>query len=134
VHDLAVEINVGGEDVVLDLKLNRYAKQTKKVTLFPSDQIYISLVDRKHFKSLHFCRELIPKSFFVRHQGASQVFRPTAEQIDLCEYKGTIRGKPDSWAAVSTCNGLRFVVFFCCDDWSRLMGVCFVVVFQRDYF
>ncbi|XP_065351204.1 disintegrin and metalloproteinase domain-containing protein 12 [Cloeon dipterum] len=80
VHDLAVSINISGEDVVLDLKLNQ---------------------------------ELLGKSYFVRTQGKSspQVHRPSADEVNLCEYNGKIRGKPQSWAAISTCSGLSGTIF-----------------------
>lgn len=30
---------------------------------------------------------------------------------ELCHYQGSIRGVPGSWVAVSTCNGLKGVIF-----------------------
>ena len=33
------------------------------------------------------------------------VNRPTKEEVELCHYTGTLRDRPGSWAAVSTCHG-----------------------------
>ncbi|CAH0554467.1 unnamed protein product [Brassicogethes aeneus] len=58
-------------------------------------------------------KQLIPKGFFYRYQekGINKVHRPTKEEIDLCHYNGKVRGKKDSWVAISTCNGLSGVIF-----------------------
>nr|CAI5835361.1 unnamed protein product [Callosobruchus analis] len=59
-------------------------------------------------------KQLIPKGYFHNHQlnGTQVVHRPkTAEEVDLCQYKGTVRGKPQSWVALSTCDGLSGVIF-----------------------
>ena len=37
--------------------------------------------------------------------------RPTKDEVELCHYKGTVRGIPGSWVALSTCHGLNGVVF-----------------------
>ncbi|XP_046382274.1 uncharacterized protein LOC124153219 [Ischnura elegans] len=71
-------------------------------------------VDGKDYLlDLQLNRELIPKHYFQRHQknGSHIVHRPTKEEVELCHYKGVLRGVEGSWAAVSTCNGLRGVVF-----------------------
>lgn len=31
--------------------------------------------------------------------------------MDLCQYNGKVRGKPNSWVALSTCDGLSGVIF-----------------------
>lgn len=33
------------------------------------------------------------------------------QDIDLCQYVGHIRDVKDSWAAISTCRGLRGVIY-----------------------
>ncbi|XP_071445169.1 disintegrin and metalloproteinase domain-containing protein adm-2 [Hetaerina americana] len=71
-------------------------------------------VDGKDYLlDLQLNRELIPKSYFERHQknGSHVIHRPNKEELELCHYKGVLRGVEGSWAAVSTCNGLRGVVF-----------------------
>lgn len=79
-HDLLIELNLGGEEHILELKLNR---------------------------------ELLTGNYFQKHQenGTNKIHRPTPEEVDLCQYQGHLKGIQDSWAAVSTCNGLRGVVF-----------------------
>lgn len=60
-------------------------------------------------------RNLIPKGYFRRHQenGKKVINRPKEENIDLCHYHGTIKGIPNSWAAISTCDddGISGMVF-----------------------
>ncbi|KAF4523263.1 hypothetical protein B566_EDAN006886 [Ephemera danica] len=58
-------------------------------------------------------RDLLPKSYFEKyqHQGRDVITRPTVKDIDLCHYQGSVRGIPDSWAAISTCKGLSGVIF-----------------------
>ncbi|XP_030753869.1 disintegrin and metalloproteinase domain-containing protein 12 [Sitophilus oryzae] len=58
-------------------------------------------------------KQLIPKGFFHRYQtnGKNVVHKPAKEEIDHCHYNGKVRGKPDSWVAISTCDGLSGVVF-----------------------
>ncbi|KAJ8960047.1 hypothetical protein NQ318_009484 [Aromia moschata] len=75
-----VTLEVDGEDLVLDLTLNK---------------------------------QLIPKGFFHKHQedGKYRINKPTAEEVNLCQYHGKVRGKPDSWVALSTCDGLSGVIF-----------------------
>lgn len=52
-------------------------------------------------------RELIPESYFEKyhHQGRSVVNKPNKNEIELCHYTGTLRDRPNSWAALSTCDG-----------------------------
>ena len=33
------------------------------------------------------------------------VNRPTKQEVELCHYTGSLRDRPGSWAAVSTCQG-----------------------------
>ncbi|XP_018573243.1 disintegrin and metalloproteinase domain-containing protein 12 [Anoplophora glabripennis] len=58
-------------------------------------------------------KQLIPKGFFHKHQenGKYKVHKPTAQEVDLCQYNGKVRGRPDSWVALSTCDGLSGVIF-----------------------
>ncbi|XP_073969535.1 uncharacterized protein isoform X3 [Rhodnius prolixus] len=57
-------------------------------------------------------RELLPKNYFVKTQenGSHVVHRRDPSEIELCQYQGNIRGIPTSWAALSTCSGIRGVI------------------------
>ncbi|XP_017779843.1 PREDICTED: disintegrin and metalloproteinase domain-containing protein 9 isoform X2 [Nicrophorus vespilloides] len=68
---------------------------------------------RKFVLDLRLNRDLIPKGYFQRYQqnGKHVIDKPT-DDVDLCHYKGTARGLPGSWAAISTCEDrVRGVVF-----------------------
>lgn len=63
---------------------------------------------------LHLNDNLIPHDHFLRYQtpnGGKVVQRFTKTDIDLCHYKGTVRGNDQSRVALSTCNGVRGVIF-----------------------
>ncbi|XP_077287628.1 uncharacterized protein LOC143912233 isoform X2 [Arctopsyche grandis] len=67
----------------------------------------------QYLLDLRLNRELIPSNFFVRHQlqGQHIIKNATERDVNLCQYVGKIRGVEDSWVAVSTCKGLRGVVY-----------------------
>lgn len=58
-------------------------------------------------------KQLIPKGFFrkTQEQGLHKIVKPEANEIDLCHYGGKVRNKPNSWLALSTCDGLSGVIF-----------------------
>ncbi|XP_014487434.1 PREDICTED: disintegrin and metalloproteinase domain-containing protein 12 isoform X2 [Dinoponera quadriceps] len=55
--------------------------------------------------------DLIPVGYQQRyqHRGAYKVHTPS--KVELCHYQGSVRDVPDSWVALSTCTGLRGVIF-----------------------
>ncbi|XP_032680075.1 uncharacterized protein LOC116848283 [Odontomachus brunneus] len=55
--------------------------------------------------------DLIPVGYQQRyqHRGAYKVHIPS--KVELCHYQGSVRDVPDSWVALSTCRGLRGVIF-----------------------
>uniref|UniRef100_W8B9I5 Disintegrin and metalloproteinase domain-containing protein 9 n=1 Tax=Ceratitis capitata TaxID=7213 RepID=W8B9I5_CERCA len=67
---------------------------------------------------LHRNDELLPAEHFLRYQNShtptGRVIKNfTKTELELCHYQGTIRGKPHSNVAISTCNGggINGVVF-----------------------
>ncbi|CAH1286643.1 unnamed protein product [Diabrotica balteata] len=77
---LQITLEVDGEDMILDLTINK---------------------------------DLIPEGFFHKHQenGDYKIHQPTFQEANICEYNGKVRGKPNSWVALSTCDGLSGVIF-----------------------
>lgn len=95
--------------------------------------IKLDVDDEEFILDLTLNKQLIPKGFFHRYQenGTHKVHRPSKEvrshqypqlqnclyisflfqEIDLCHYNGKVRDKPDSWVALSTCDGLSGVIF-----------------------
>ncbi|CAG9804945.1 unnamed protein product [Chironomus riparius] len=63
---------------------------------------------------LHLNDNLIPIEHYISYQlpnGDKTIKNFTKTDIDLCNYQGKIRHKPESSVALSTCNGIRGVVF-----------------------
>lgn len=59
-------------------------------------------------------KQLIPKGYFTKTQTRSnkhKVTIPHRNDVELCHYGGKIRNKPNSWVAISTCDGLSGVIF-----------------------
>ncbi|KAJ1523183.1 hypothetical protein ONE63_001072 [Megalurothrips usitatus] len=75
--------------------------------------IGLKLEDRQLILDLSLNRGLISDSYFESHRenGQHMTNRPTSKGVELCQYQGSLRGIRNSWAAVSTCNGLSGVVF-----------------------
>lgn len=60
--------------------------------------------------------QLVPRGHFLSYQlpnGAGKAVERynRSEQVELCHYRGKIRDKPESSVALSTCHGVRGVVF-----------------------
>ncbi|KAG8328344.1 hypothetical protein J6590_001011 [Homalodisca vitripennis] len=75
--------------------------------------VALDMNGRDQLLDLRLNRELIPKGYFEKHQkdGSYVIRRPGEKEVELCHYQGKLRGVLDSWAAISTCNGLRGVVY-----------------------
>ncbi|KAL4708533.1 hypothetical protein ACJJTC_014141 [Scirpophaga incertulas] len=67
----------------------------------------------EYILDLRLNEDLVPGGHVVHYQknGERVIHRPKKEELDLCQYSGTIRGRPRSWVAVSTCRGLRGVLY-----------------------
>ncbi|XP_033341599.2 disintegrin and metalloproteinase domain-containing protein meltrin [Megalopta genalis] len=65
----------------------------------------------KRVLDLRLNTDLIPVGYQQRHQhqGSYKVHVP--EKVELCHYQGSVREMPGSWVALSTCRGLKGVVF-----------------------
>ncbi|XP_060528706.1 disintegrin and metalloproteinase domain-containing protein 12 [Cylas formicarius] len=76
-------------------------------------QITMEVDGQEMILDLTLNKQLIPKGFFQKHQekGKYKVRRPSIEEVDICHYNGKVRGKQNSWVALSTCDGLSGVIF-----------------------
>lgn len=52
-------------------------------------------------------------SFVRHHHGEDEELQSDikAEQLSLCNYRGTVGGVAGSWAAISTCDGFSGLIF-----------------------
>ncbi|KAM3959848.1 disintegrin and metalloproteinase domain-containing protein meltrin [Aphomia sociella] len=57
--------------------------------------------------------DLVTEDHVIRYQagGKTVTHKPKKEDLDICQYSGTVRGKPGSWVAVSTCRGVRGMIY-----------------------
>ncbi|XP_076759529.1 disintegrin and metalloproteinase domain-containing protein meltrin [Xylocopa sonorina] len=65
----------------------------------------------KRVLDLRLNTDLIPVGYQQRHQHRGTYRVHTPSKVELCHYQGSVRDVPGSWAAVSTCRGLRGVIF-----------------------
>ncbi|XP_053681615.1 uncharacterized protein LOC128732388 [Sabethes cyaneus] len=86
---LTYRVSQQAEDVILDLQLNEH------------------LIPRGHFLSYQLPGGLGKVVERYNDTFAEGVHHP----VELCHYRGKIRGVPESSVALSTCNGVRGVVF-----------------------
>ncbi|XP_026322878.1 zinc metalloproteinase-disintegrin-like crotastatin [Hyposmocoma kahamanoa] len=58
-------------------------------------------------------KDLVTKGHIIQYQenGKTVQKKPSREELDICQYSGTVRDKENSWVALSTCHGLRGVIF-----------------------
>ncbi|XP_057657242.1 uncharacterized protein LOC130894422 isoform X1 [Diorhabda carinulata] len=93
----------------------RQISSTKQKTGTHTDHIQIKMeVDGQDMiLDLTINKDLIPQGFFHKHQenGDYKIHKPSLEEVNLCDYSGKVRGKPNSWVAISTCDGLSGVIF-----------------------
>ncbi|KAJ8709774.1 hypothetical protein PYW08_009778 [Mythimna loreyi] len=79
----------------------------------PEVTITVPIDGQEYVLDLRLNQDLVTKDHVVRYQknGKTVVHKPKKEDIDLCQYSGTVRGKPGSRVAVSTCHGVRGIVY-----------------------
>lgn len=98
---------------VYHARSKRQISSTKENDLDHADVLTVAfeLDGQKRVLDLRLNTDLIPVNYQQRHQhqGTYKVHNPT--KVELCHYQGSVRDVPGSWVAVSTCEGLRGVVF-----------------------
>ncbi|XP_075986561.1 zinc metalloproteinase-disintegrin-like VLAIP-B [Anticarsia gemmatalis] len=74
--------------------------------------IKLPIDGEEHILDLRLNQDLIPQHHVLRYEenGETVHHKPEKEELDLCQYVGTLRGRPRSWAAVSTCHGLQGIL------------------------
>uniref|UniRef100_A0A0C9RIY5 Adam12_0 protein n=1 Tax=Fopius arisanus TaxID=64838 RepID=A0A0C9RIY5_9HYME len=89
---------------IVDTKINSFDH---------ADVLTIGLeIDRiKRTLDLWLNTDLIPVGYKQRRQYKGNYTTEIPQRVEICHYQGSIRGIPDSWAALSTCQGLRGVVY-----------------------
>ncbi|KAJ3652643.1 hypothetical protein Zmor_018590 [Zophobas morio] len=57
-------------------------------------------------------KQLIAEGYFRKTQenGIDNIDKPSVDEMQFCHYTGAVRNKPNSWVAISTCDGLSGVI------------------------
>ncbi|CAH0697067.1 unnamed protein product [Spodoptera exigua] len=79
----------------------------------PEVTVTVPIDGQEYVLDLRLNLDLVTDNHVLRYQknGKTVLHKPKKEDIDLCQYSGTVRGKPGSWVAVSTCHGVRGTIF-----------------------
>ncbi|KAF9413477.1 hypothetical protein HW555_008315, partial [Spodoptera exigua] len=79
----------------------------------PEVTVTVPIDGQDYVLDLRLNLDLVTDNHVLRYQknGKTVLHKPKKEDIDLCQYSGTVRGKPGSWVAVSTCHGVRGTIF-----------------------
>ncbi|XP_064465637.1 zinc metalloproteinase-disintegrin-like EoMP06 [Ornithodoros turicata] len=80
--------------------------------LDPSVEISFSAFGEHYVLDLRMKQGLLPSRYFEKHHqnDSSVIIYPMQKSTRHCYYGGTVKGWPNSWVAVSTCNGLSGVM------------------------
>lgn len=67
----------------------------------------------EYILDLRLNQNLLTDNHVLRYKknGKTVLYKPKKEELDLCHYGGSVRGKPNSWVALSTCHGVQGIVF-----------------------
>ncbi|CAB3227734.1 unnamed protein product [Arctia plantaginis] len=69
--------------------------------------------DEEYLVDLRLNLELVTENHVLSYQnnGTTVLYKPHKEEIESCHYSGSVRGKSESWVAVSTCHGIQGLLF-----------------------
>ncbi|RVE44055.1 hypothetical protein evm_011292 [Chilo suppressalis] len=75
--------------------------------------VRVQIDGEEHILDLRLNQDLLTEGHTLLYQknGKTVLHKPKKEELDVCQYSGTVRGRPGSWVAVSTCRGLRGVIY-----------------------
>ncbi|CAG9794728.1 unnamed protein product [Diatraea saccharalis] len=75
--------------------------------------VRVQIDDEEYVLDLRLNEGLLTEGHALQYQknGKTVLHKPKKKDLQLCQYSGIVRGKPGSWVAVSTCKGLRGVIY-----------------------
>ncbi|KAG6451231.1 disintegrin and metalloproteinase domain-containing protein 19 [Manduca sexta] len=76
-------------------------------------EMTVALDGEEYVLELWLNHDLITEGHTVRYKknGKTVLHKPKKEDLDLCQYHGIVKGKPNSRVALSTCHGVRGIIF-----------------------
>ncbi|CAH0721226.1 unnamed protein product, partial [Brenthis ino] len=78
----------------------------------PEVTMMIDIDGQEHVLDLRLNTDLVAGDHVISYQkdGETVLHKPTKEELDICQYSGTVRDRKGSWAALSTCHGVRGII------------------------
>ncbi|CAH2226970.1 jg25992, partial [Pararge aegeria aegeria] len=78
----------------------------------PEVTMTLNIDGEEHILDLRLNEDLVAGGHTISYQkdGKTVLHKPTIQELDICQYSGKVRGKKDSWVALSTCHGVRGVI------------------------
>ncbi|CAH2059244.1 unnamed protein product, partial [Iphiclides podalirius] len=75
--------------------------------------VTVNIDGEEYVLDLRLNEDLVTDNHVLSYQknGETVLHRPSKEELDLCQYSGEVRGRENSWVAVSTCHGVRGVIY-----------------------
>ncbi|GBP06242.1 Disintegrin and metalloproteinase domain-containing protein 12 [Eumeta japonica] len=75
--------------------------------------VIVNIEGKEHILDLRLNEELIPDNHVLKYQknGKGVLHKPKKEDFEVCQYSGKLKGVKNSWAAVSTCHGIRGTIY-----------------------
>ncbi|XP_045780536.1 zinc metalloproteinase-disintegrin-like batroxstatin-2 [Maniola jurtina] len=79
----------------------------------PEVTLTLNIDGEEHILDLELNKDLLAGGHTISYQknGSIVTYEPSIEELDICQYSGNVRGKKDSWVALSTCHGVRGVIY-----------------------
>ncbi|XP_060807057.1 zinc metalloproteinase/disintegrin isoform X2 [Amyelois transitella] len=93
-------------------KINLSTTRHKRSSHHSKVLVTIDVDGEEYTLELRLNHGLLPEGHIISYQDQDKIVlhRPKREELELCQYTGHVRGKHNSWVAVSTCHGLRGVI------------------------
>ncbi|CAH0721238.1 unnamed protein product, partial [Brenthis ino] len=78
----------------------------------PEVTMKIDMDGQEHVLDLRINTDLVAGDYVIGYQkdGETVLYKPSIEELDICQYSGTVRDRKGSWAALSTCHGVRGII------------------------
>ncbi|XP_068625731.1 uncharacterized protein Meltrin [Battus philenor] len=79
----------------------------------PEVTVKVDVDGEEYVLDLRLNEDLVTDNHILSYQknGKTVLHKPNIEELDLCQYSGKVKDKENSWVALSTCHGVRGVIY-----------------------